>query len=126
MPITDAEVLSRLKNARLQTPAVRDATATALVAAAGESSRSRRRRSLRLTITASLAAVAIAVPTAAYAIKLFEAQTGRVVEAGQTENTAGDEYVDLGATDLAEYWEGFGVAEAGASLGLNAVAARQR
>lgn len=103
MPITDEELSARLISAQLETPVMREATAAALVAAARVAGGGKKRRSFRLTVIASLAAAVIAVPTAAYAIKMFEAQTGRFVEAGQTENVAGDEFVDFGASDLPEY-----------------------
>lgn len=103
MSIPDDELDRRLAALADPTPLIDPAAARALVREAAAPSRRRGRKRAWMIAGALALTGALAVPTTAVAIRLFEAQTGRVGAPGMTEELAGDEWIDLGAEDLDGY-----------------------
>ena len=119
MPITDDELDKRLRALATPDPELSPDAARLIVATASETNQcagtaggiARAHKSTPLggkrrawTIAGVLALIgALAIPTTAVASRYFQAETGELGQPGYTEEIPGDEWVDLGASDIADY-----------------------
>ncbi|GAA1624673.1 hypothetical protein [Leucobacter chromiireducens] len=99
----DARLDAQLQDLAGTPPQLSPRAARVLVRAAATPARTQRRKRWAVSAGVVLAAGALILPTAAIAERLFAAQTGEFAEPGQSEVSAGEEWIDPNTSDFASF-----------------------